>query len=370
MAIDFEAEGLLKGTRGRARQARRELLEELAEDGVPLEELRRAVEEDRLALLPVERLLAGKGDRYTGAEVAERAGTDIDTLQWLRQALGLSMPDPDDRAFTQDDVEAARRIKAQLETGLPPEGMLEASRVLGIAMAQVAAASRSLVAEAVLQPGDNELDLARRYVEAAERLRPMTGPMLNYVFEQHLRELIRQDAISVAELRSGQLAGSQEVTVCFADLVGFTKLGEALPPEELGAVTGRLSELAGEAAQPPVRLVKMIGDAAMLVCPDNDALVDSALDLVQAAEADQDFPLLRAGAARGNALPRGGDWYGRPVNLASRITGIAYPGSVLVSEEVHDSASDGYRWSEAGAKRLKGIEGRVTLFRARRADAE
>ena len=45
MAIDFEAEGLLKGTRGRYRQARLQLLGELAADGVGLEELRRAVAE-------------------------------------------------------------------------------------------------------------------------------------------------------------------------------------------------------------------------------------------------------------------------------------------------------------------------------------
>ncbi|TMK75825.1 MAG: adenylate/guanylate cyclase domain-containing protein, partial [Actinobacteria bacterium] len=63
MAIDFEAEGLLKGTRGKAREARKELLEELAADGVSLEDLRRAVEDDRLALLPVERVLEGDGGR-------------------------------------------------------------------------------------------------------------------------------------------------------------------------------------------------------------------------------------------------------------------------------------------------------------------
>ena len=69
MPIDFEGEGLLKGTRGRAREARSELLEQLAEDGVGLDELKRAVAEDRLALLPVERLLAGKGKRYSGDEM-------------------------------------------------------------------------------------------------------------------------------------------------------------------------------------------------------------------------------------------------------------------------------------------------------------
>ena len=74
----------------------------------------------------------------------------------------------------------------------------------------------------------------------------------------------------------------------------------------------------------------MLGDAAMLVSPDNDALLDAAIALIEAAEVEgQGFPSLRAGVARGAALSRAGDWYGRPVNLASRITDIAYPGSVL-----------------------------------------
>ena len=50
--IDFEAEGLLEGLDGEAREARERLLAELVDDGVELEELRTAVAEDRLALLP------------------------------------------------------------------------------------------------------------------------------------------------------------------------------------------------------------------------------------------------------------------------------------------------------------------------------
>jgi adenylate cyclase len=163
------------------------------------------------------------------------------------------------------------------------------------------------------------------------------------------------------------MQGTQEVSVCFADAVGFTSLGEILDAEGLGAVTGRLAEMASEVAGSRVRLVKMIGDAAMLVSPDGDALLDAALSLVEAAEAEGgDFPVLRAGVARGDALPRGGDWYGRPVNLASRITNVAYPGSVLAAGEAHDAAANGYRWSFAGARRLKGIDGEVKLFRCRR----
>jgi adenylate cyclase len=111
----------------------------------------------------------------------------------------------------------------------------------------------------------------------------------------------------------------------------------------------------------------MIGDAAMLVAPEPDPVLAAALELVEAADArGERFPQLRAGVACGEAIGRGGDWYGHPVNLASRITAVAYPGSVLATNEVREAADGDYRWSEAGLKRFKGIEGRVGLNRVRR----
>jgi adenylate cyclase len=369
VAIDFEKEGLLDGLDDRERAARRRLLEELSAEGVSLEELRQAVAEDRLALLPVERVLAGEGRRYTAAEVAERAGLQIEFLLRQRQALGLPIPDPRERAFTEEDVESARRTKAFRDAGLPEEGMLEVSRVVGMAMGQIAAANRDLIGDAFLEPGDTELDVGLRYAEAARSLAPMLGATLQYVLNLHLREQIRREVIGRAELAEGRLPGAADVAICFADLVGFTRLGEQVATEELGGVTRRLSQLAGEVADPPVRLVKLIGDAAMLVSPETDPLLDAGLSLVEAAEAEgEGFPLLRAGMARGRALPRAGDWYGRPVNVASRITAVAYPASVLCAAEVRDSAGPGYRWSAAGSRRLKGIREPVRLYRARRGD--
>ena len=150
-------------------------------------------------------------------------------------------------------------------------------------------------------------------------------------------------------------------------MVGFTQLGETLDPTALGAVTGRLGELAASVVEPPVRLVKMIGDAAMVVGPEPAPVVEAALALVEAAEDEgEDFPLLRAGVASGQALARAGDWYGRPVNLASRVTAIARPASVLVTEPVREALADVYAWSFAGERRLKGIDDRVKLYRCRR----
>ncbi len=369
--IDFEAEGMLEGLEGEAREARLALLQELTDDGVPLEELKQAVAEDRLALLPVERVLRGEGERYTIEQVVEGSGVPIDLFRRQRRALGLPLPPEDEAAFTDEDIEGIKRLKAFLDAGLPEEGILQTARVIGMAMAQVAAVNRELIGAALMQPGDTERDLGLRYAQAARELGPMLAPVLRDVLNLHLREQVRQDVVGQANLASGEFAGTSEVTVCFADMVGFTKLGESLGVGELGSVAGRLGELAGEVVKPPVRLVKMIGDAAMLVSTEPESLGEAALSLAEAADAEGEaFPQLRVGVAHGPAIGRGGDFYGPPVNLASRITAIARPGSVLASKEAKEALGDRFHYSFAGERRLKGIAEPARLFRVRREESE
>jgi adenylate cyclase len=365
---DFAAEGLLKGLRGREREARLDLLRQLHQAGVPLEELKKAAAEDRLALLPVELVLAREG-KYSAREIAEETGQDVEAMRRQRQALGLPMvADLDAKAFTEDDLQAAQRATAFAEAGFPEEATLEVSRVIGEATSRVAAAIRNLVNESLLRPGDTERDVGLRYAEVARETAPLLGPVLEYVLNQHLVEQIRDDVISRAELQAGQiLPDARDMAVCFADLSGFTRLGEVAPVEQVGAVAGRLAALASEVAGGPVRLVKTIGDAAMLVSPEPGALVEAALGLIDAAEAEsEDFPPLHAGIALGPVVSRGGDWYGHSVNVASRIAAIAWPGSVLCDQAVHDAAPEAFRWSFAGERRLKGVKRPVRLWRARR----
>jgi adenylate cyclase len=106
----------------------------------------------------------------------------------------------------------------------------------------------------------------------------------------------------------------------------------------------------------------------MLVSPDPVALREGVMDLVDATDRDNEFPSLRAGLATGMAVSRAGDWFGSPVNLASRVTGAARPGSILVSESTRDAIGDDERftWSSAGARHLKNIKSDVKLYRARR----
>lgn len=367
MSLDFESEGLLDGLTDEAsRRARLELLERLAADGVPLEELRRAVAEDRLALLPVERVLAGDGPRYSVRDLAERTGLEIGFLDEVWRALGLALSDHDEPLWGDDDLEAAQTLARFIEAGLPAEGLIEITRVLGRAMHSVAGAVRDVVGQALFQPGDTELDLALRWAGATRDLAPQMNPLLAYVLNVQRREQARHEVVRAVELAEGRLPGTRWTVVCFADLVGFTRLGEQLEPDELGAVAGRLEEQAFQLAAPPVRLVKSIGDAVMFVSTDADALLDAALTLLECGESDGgDLPRLRIGLAAGEAVRRAADWYGRPVNLASRLTSYARPGSVLATKEVRDAAALDYQWSHVGQRKLKGIAEEVRLFRVR-----
>jgi adenylate cyclase len=370
--IDYAGEGLLDGLEGKAREARLALLRQLSGEGVTLDELRDAVVAGHLTLLPVERAIAGDGPRYSAREVAEISGIDLDLLRRLRGALGVPYADPDERVGGQADLDAAIRTKAIIDAGLPPEGILQSARTIGIGMSRIAEANRELVVRNLTDPGDTEADLANRLVQTADALLPLVGETLVYAFRANLLEQVKRDVIAAADLEAGEIGGAVERSICFADLVEFTSLGEEIAPEELGEVVGRFEELAASVVAAPVRLVKTIGDAVMMVSTETAPLIGAALALVAAAAAEgDDFPILRAGIATGPTLPQSGDFYGRSVNLASRVTGIARPGSVLVDTPTREAAGEeGFEYSFAGERRLKGIDARTKLFRVRRVGEE
>jgi adenylate cyclase len=364
--IDFAAEGLLDGLQGSARSERLALLEQLAEQGVPLSELRRTTASGTIMYLPADRVIVGR-ERYTSSEVAQLSGVGEDFLVACRRAMGLPIPEPDEAVYSEAELEAARMTLVARDAGISDEDLLELLRVLGRGLSQAAESMRALPLKLVLEPGMSEPELAQRYAESAARLYPLVDPLVSSLLALHLRHATQSTVVSELERTGGHLPGSREVSVCFADLVGFTRLGEEVAPDELGRLAARLEALATEACAPPVKLVKTIGDAAMLASPEPEPLLEAALNLIDAADAEGDyFPQLRAGAAIGQALPRAGDWFGRPINLASRITSIARPGSVLAERELRESAIDAYGWSYAGERRLRGIREPVPLFRARR----
>jgi adenylate cyclase len=364
-AMDYDEQGLLEGLEGEARDKRLQLLERLADDGFSDAELIKAVKENRLALLPVERVLGGT---YTAGEVEERIGLPDGTIARIRRQQGLPAPGSDDRVFSDEDVEAAKSMKLFLDAGFADERVDEITRVLGEGMGRLSATIAASFVETFLEAGESEDDVALRFAELAEQLTPAFAPILVAAFTAHLRDSVQRGVLGLAELEAGDIAGAQDLAVCFADLVGFTRLGGQVEVGELGTVAGRLASLSTSLTQSPVRLVKTIGDAAMFVSPEPAPLVEVALKLVDAFE-EEELPSLRAGIAFGAALQRAGDYYGNSVNLASRVTGVARPGSVLCTREIRDAAGDRFSWSAAGRHKLKGVSGPTQLYRARHSGA-
>lgn len=359
--MDFAAEGLLDDLEGEERAQREQLLARLLEDGFSPDEMRTAVNENRLALLPVDRILGGI---YTATEIEERTGLPARLMLRIRRLHGLPEPGPDDRVFSDEDIEAARSTKLFLDAGFAEDRIIEITLVLGEGMARLSATITAAFAQTFLGAGDSEADVALRFATLAEQLTPAFGPILVAGFKAHLRDSVQRGMLGLAELEAGDIGGAQDVAVCFADLVGFTRLGGQVEVRELGTVADRLARLAVSVTKPPVRLIKTIGDAAMFVSPEPGPLVEVALELVEAFE-EEELPSLRAGVALGPAMMRAGDYYGHSVNLASRVTGIARPGSVLCTQEVRDAARAQFDWSSAGRQKLKGVSGPTPLYRAR-----
>jgi adenylate cyclase len=355
---------LLQGLDPASRRARESLLQELLDADIPPAEIERAAREDRLALLMVDRLLSGDdGPTLTPRQVAEQADVPLDLLVSLRRAGGLSPAEPDDVALTPMDLETARFIARFRQFGLADETLVDVSRVLGRGLGECAEAIRQAFTETLLAAGATEHDVARQTAAAAAEVLPLMGPLLEHMLRIRLREQIRSDAVRPEDLERGRVPGGREVTVCFADLVGFTGLGERVPVEELGRVARRLTALAEQACFPGVRLVKSIGDAVMLVSEETGSLVDTALTLIRLAE-DDGLPELRVGLARGAALNVHGDWYGPPVNLASRLTAAARPSAIRAERGVREATRE-HGWESIGHHAIKGVMGTIEVFEAR-----
>lgn len=366
---DFEAEGLLEGLEGEARTARLRLLDQLYGEGIGLETLREEVEAQRLPLLPADIALGRETSEMTLREIAAQSSMEVEQLQRLITALGFPKPDPDQRTFGPEDLEAAHRFRRFLEAGIPQDRALAVTRRVGSAAAQMAQAHRELISDGLIDPDADEYDAAFSLREAATELMPLGEDAAVYALRSHLLDQLRGDVIAATEPGWFGTSRSTEISICFADLVGFTRLGERSELERIGSVAKLLESVAIEVTNPEVRLVKLIGDAAMLVSADGAALMDAAVRFVDVGrDAGEELPALRVGVARGHAMSQGGDWFGHPVNLASRITEAARPYSVLAESGAVKAAGDGFRFSKVGEHKFKGLKKAVKLFRVRHLD--
>jgi adenylate cyclase len=348
------------------------LIDFLLRHDAPNADIEEAARSGRLSLLVLERVVGGES-ALTGVEVARRAGVPLEMAERVWRAFGFPAADSTERRFSKQDVYAMRVIGA-LRSVFTEDDLVEAASVIGRAMAEVSAASVELFRRRVTLPyieaGVDELDASLRLAAMSELLIPPLEPVLETAFRRHLQAAVQAEAALGIEEADEAGSDLQEVTIGFADLVGFTTLSERLDPLELGEMATRLLHTAEPVfAEHNARTVKSIGDAVMFTARAPIDACRAALELIDAAAA-AGLPPVRAGLAHGAVLRAYADYFGHTVNIASRLCDVADPGDVLV--HLSDDAGDAAVWRDAGLElrrvrriALKGIKRPVDVFSVR-----
>ncbi len=300
--------------------------------GCSEEEIDRAVADDVLDLLVVDRMVVPAQRRMTQAQVAETTDIAIETAQRFWRALGF-LDVGEDPVFTDMDIEAVRLFQSMVAMGLvDTDSAVQMARIIGSSMARIAEAQAGPGSTPILMgTGDSVFD-ADEFARRAEMSLPAMARILEYVWRRHLQAATRRAMLHRAR---GQVQGTSPVlAVGFADMVGFTMLSQHLGDDELAAVVSRFEALAHDTVVAlGGRVVKMIGDEVMFVVPTATGAASIGLSLAEAYASDELLSDVRVALAIGPVLIHDGDFYGPVVNLASRLVGVANPGTVLASEE-------------------------------------
>jgi class 3 adenylate cyclase len=299
--------------------------------------------------------------RISARAVATAAGASLDDVVVLRAAQGFPVTDPDAPDIPDFQVEDIAVAQAGIEL-FGYERTLAFTRVVGGAVQQISEAARSLFASSVAEDagerGPTELELSIENETAWAAWCALPAVVGHLMIE-------RGDASQA--LVTEILAGPLMRAVAFVDLVGSTAWAITTDPLLHGAALARFEQAAWEVAtRRGGRLVKLIGDEAMVVAEHATAACTIAVELLALAKADPDLPEARAGVALGEVVARSGDYYGQTVNLAARLVALAPP-SGLVTTTAVASTLDPASWTAEplGAVELRGVPDPVELTRLR-----
>jgi adenylate cyclase len=218
---------------------------------------------------------------------------------------------------------------------------------------------------------ENLLKDLRSEREKSERL------LLN-ILPSPIADRLKQEESSIAD-------SFGEVTVLFADIVGFTKLSTQIPPHELVDLLNQIFSMFDKLAEiHQLEKIKTIGDAYMVAAgiPHHrvdhaEAIADMGLDMLQALkqfnkETSQDFTI-RIGVNTGPVIA--GvigtkkfiyDLWGDTVNIASRMESQGIPGYVQVTETTYKLLEEKYLFRERGLIDIKGKGNMVTYLLIRK----
>jgi len=358
------------------RSGRKPIREVLEGRKVPEEQIAAAEADGTLPLLAIEHLVLEDPPRFDAEEVAAHVGLPVEQVAHFWRALGFPDPSEGEQFFTKTDLEMMTIAASTISEGVvEPELALQMARVLGSSMSRIANAQVAALAIRVT----TEAAAAAELVEAGALTPDELGPpllertalildvmprIMDYVWRRHLQDEARRQLLKVKVKDTD----GAHVTVGFADLVGYTALSQQVPEDELAHLVARFELIATDTVSGHGgRVVKMIGDEVLFIVDDPLSAAAIALDLAEVFRHDEALSDVRVGLALGSVIEQDGDVYGPVVNKANRIVGIAYPGSVVVSEEVRDALRgvEGLNLRSLRSHTLRDI-GRVRLWRLRR----
>ena len=339
----------------------------LRDRGHRLEEIRAATKEGRLAYGFVEDMFPESQGTRTLEDAAEATGLEAALIERFWTSLGL--PAQGLNTLTDDDIQALQYAASVLASGFPLVAFLQLGRVYGQALARIADAEVRLfhiyVHEPLIREGIPGLQMAEEMEILARDLLPLTSPLMDYVHQRFLQHYIEQDVVGHMEIELDENTdlGRVRVAIAFCDLAGYTRYTEEEGEEEAVGLVERFVESVTDTLPDDARVIKTIGDEVMIVGQDVQALTDWAVGF-QLYFTERPEP--RIGIHYGATLYRDGDYFGREVNLASRIVARARGGEVLVSDAVVERVAESEHlvFQGVGQVKLKGFDESVQLCRA------
>jgi class 3 adenylate cyclase/YHS domain-containing protein len=159
---------------------------------------------------------------------------------------------------------------------------------------------------------------------------------------------------------------SKEIELAFliADLSGYTALTEAHGNMSAAEAVTRYVEIVHEVLHPSARLVERVGDEVLIAADEAACLVQTAINLRDTIELEPLFPTMHAGIHAGSVLEMDGGYFGKALNLGSRVAAHARGNQILCTEQVVTMASDlkDVEYRALGPTRFKNITDPVEIF--------
>ena len=310
----------------------------------------------------------------TYAGLADELDRDPDLLRRLGGELGF--PPPEDDRLRDEDAEMLKLVVTTLDLADDDElsrfarlygGTIQ--RLVGSGLQFFDLAVRQKVAEYDLPNEEKDALVYRRAGAYTE----LVQGVVSWLQRRHREHAVLEYIVGVTE----QFMEERGITpkqakrppaIAFLDLAGYTALAEERGDEAAAALASDLAGVVHEAAQTQgCRPVKWLGDGVMFHFSDASVAIRSGLELIEKTEKAVKVPA-RIGIDAGSVVVQDGDYFGRTVNVASRIADYARPHEVLVSEAARETAGlDGVEFELIGDVPLKGVSNAVRLHKAVRA---